>query len=186
MPQDKLARARKLLTEAIELLESIDEPTPREIVEPMPLMAASEMGFTRTMDVGYSWFLQLKGGVAPAMLSWQREYSWIGTRSALERATVADSLRRDPWATANAKRVTPAHIVRYWMDYTHGPRGTGALDPEARKKAAELDKQRRRDELRLRYVKLKSAAPDGHAREMLEHEYLEKRNRLESLLGADR
>jgi hypothetical protein len=72
--------------------------------------------------IGYRWLEQLLGRVAPPLHSCQRDYAWIGTRTAEERHTVAASVRETQWCTDNRSKVTPAHVVRYWSSYLDGPR----------------------------------------------------------------
>lgn len=72
--------------------------------------------------LGYKWFEQLKGGIAPALHTCQRDYNWIGARPASERLRVAQSVTQTQWCADNRGKVTPSHVVRYWASYLDGPR----------------------------------------------------------------
>jgi hypothetical protein len=78
---------------------------------------------SRAAKAGVTWFQQLLADVAtPPLFSFRREYEYIGSRTGAERAKVADHIRRTEWCASNRRKVTPAHVVRYWADYLAGPR----------------------------------------------------------------
>jgi hypothetical protein len=78
---------------------------------------------SRAAKTGVDWFQQLLADVAtPPLFSFRPQYEYIGSRPAPERAKVAEHIRRTEWCAANRRKVTPAHVVRYWSDYLEGPR----------------------------------------------------------------
>lgn len=78
----------------------------------------------RSDIAGFNFVASLLGrdsfSVAP-LGSFLSQYTWIGSRPAEERQTVAAAVNADPWCLANPQEVDAPHLQRRWQRYLRGP-----------------------------------------------------------------
>jgi hypothetical protein len=94
--------------------------------------------------------------------SYQRQYAWIGSRPAEERAAVAAAVNVDAWCVANPQEVDAPHLERRWQRYLRGPAKSveRALELSPKEQSAALKAKAARDEFnaQIREAKAKGDA----------------------------
>lgn len=104
-------------------VESATEEASSVVVSLAEWSVRSGPEVSRAAKAGVTWFQLLLADVAtPPVFSFVREYEYIGSRPAGELTKVADHIRQTTWCSSNRRKVTPAHVVRFWADYLAGPR----------------------------------------------------------------
>lgn len=94
--------------------------------------------------------------------SFQRDYTWIGSRPAQELQTVSAAVHADPWCIANPQDVDAPHLVRRWQKYLRGPAKAveRKLEPTAQEASIATRVKTARDDFNARIRAAKEARDD--------------------------